>query len=300
MKRALVLARRGLGKTSPNPAVGAVVAHKGRIVAEGYHRKAGGPHAEVIALARAGRRAWGATLYVTLEPCSTWGKTPPCTDAILLAGIRRVVVAARDPNPHHDGHGLTILRRAGIKVEQGLLAEEAARMNVAFNKWIINQVPLVIAKVASSLDGRIATRTGDSKWITNESARREVHRVRSQVDAVMVSAGTVRADDPSLTVRHGVRGRQPWRVVVDGRGRTPLGAKLFTDEFRGRTLVLTTRASARKWREALQQQGVTVEVARADGQHVDLKAALKVLGKRSITSVMVEGGGDMLVAMIGE
>lgn len=300
MKRALSLARRGLGRTSPNPAVGAVVVRDGNIVGEGYHQQAGGPHAEVLALRQADRRAFGATLYVTLEPCCTTGRTPPCTEAIRAAGVRRVVVAARDPNPRHDGRGLTWLRRRGVRVEAGLMEEEATALNEAFNKWIVTGRPFVTAKIATSLDGRIATRTGDSKWITNEAARREVHRLRAQVDAVMVSAGTVRADDPQLTVRHGIRGRQPWRVVVDGRGRSPLEATLFTDDVRHRTLVLTTSSSTARWRNVLLARGVDVQQVRADGRHVNLKAALKLLGARSVTSVMVEGGGDMLGAMLDE
>src|SRR5438093_2516218 len=182
MRRALTLARRGLGKTSPNPAVGAVLVRNDRIIGEGYHKRAGGPHAEVFALRRVNAR--GATLYVTMEPCCTWGKTPPCTDAIVAAGVKRVVVAALDPNPNHDGRGLTVLRRAGIRVDAGLLTAEATQMNAAFNKWITTGMPLVIAKAALTVDGKIATRTCDSKWITSEAARREAHKLRARVDAI--------------------------------------------------------------------------------------------------------------------
>ncbi len=293
MRRALVLARRGVGKTSPNPAVGAVLVRKGRVVGEGWHQRAGGPHAEIGAL----RQARGDTLYVTLEPCCTWGRTPPCTDAIIGAGIKRVVVAARDPNSRHDGRGLRILRRAGVSVDAGLLAHEAARLNEPFNKWITTGTPLVIAKAAMSLDGKIATRTGDSKWITSEAARREAHRLRSRVDAVMVAAGTVIRDDPQLTLRHGVRGRQPWRVVVDARGRAPRTAKLFTDSNRQRTIVVTTSLSSPTWRRSLALRGVTVLVVRRAGKHVALPALLKALGACEITSVLVEGGGDFLGAL---
>ena len=292
MRRALTLARRGLGKTSPNPAVGAVLVRNGRIVAEGWHKRAGGPHAEVFALR--GVKARGATLFVTMEPCSTWGKTPPCTEAIIAAGVKRVVVAARDPNPKHNGRGLKLLRRAGIHVEAGLLADEATAMNEPFNKWITTKMPLVIAKAGMSLDGKIATRTGDSKWITGEAARREGHKVRATVDAIMAGANTVIHDDPRLTVRHGVRGKQPWRVVVDGRGRSPRTAKLFTDAHRQRTIVLTTPRSSASWRKNLGQSGVHVFVIKGSAGRLDMRAALRALGKMDITSVLVEGGGELL------
>jgi len=265
MRRALALARRGLGKTSPNPAVGAVLVRHGKIIGEGWHRRAGEPHAEIHAI-RAAASTRGATLYVTLEPCCTHGRTPPCTDAIIAAGIRRVVVAATDPNPRHRGRGLRLLRRAGIRVEAGLLAEEATSLNESFNKWITTGLPLVIAKAAFSLDGKMATRTGDSKWITSETARRQAHKLRARVDAIMVGAKTVIHDDPQLTLRHGVRGRQPWRVVV---GRCPQTARVFTDEYRERTLHFPTR---------------------------NLRSVLRKLGRMGITSVLVEGGPTLLRA----
>ncbi|MGA2604741.1 MAG: bifunctional diaminohydroxyphosphoribosylaminopyrimidine deaminase/5-amino-6-(5-phosphoribosylamino)uracil reductase RibD [Verrucomicrobiia bacterium] len=292
MQRALALARRGLGKTSPNPAVGAVLVRKGRVVGAGWHRRAGGPHAEVFALR--GVNARGATLYVTLEPCCTWGKTPPCTEAIIAAGVKRVIVAARDPNPKHNGRGLQVLQRAGIRVEAGLLADEATRMNEAFNKWITTGMPFVIAKAGMSLDGKIATRTGDSKWITSEVARREAHKLRATAEAVMVGANTVIRDDPRLSVRHGVRGEQPWRVVVDARGRISKSAKIFRDAHRHRTLVLTASLSLEGWRRYLSRAGITVTVLPHKGGRIDLRAALKALGKQGITSVLVEGGGELL------
>ena len=300
MRRALALARRALGKTSPNPAVGAVLVRKGRIVGEGWHKRAGGPHAEVVALRKLiGRRAKPArptndlTLYVTLEPCSTWGRTPPCTEAIIGAGVKRVIVAARDPNPKHNGRGLKVLRGAGIRVEAGLLAEEAAGMNAGFNQWITTGMPLVIAKAGMSLDGKIATRTGDAKWITGEAARREGHRLRARVDAILVGTNTVVRDDPELTVRHGVCGQQPWRVVVDARGRVSRTAKVFRDAQRRRTLVLTTSLSSAAWRGYLLRMGVEAIVLPHKNGRVDLRAALKALGRREITSVLVEGGGEL-------
>lgn len=314
MHRALALARRGLGKTSPNPCVGAVLVRNGRVIGEGWHRQAGGPHAEVFALraARSGDRlsvvgdrskkrtpitshqSPVTTLYVTMEPCSTWGKTPPCTDAIIAAGVKRVVVAALDPNPKHNGRGLKVLRRAGIRVDQGLLAEEATRMNEAFNQWITTGLPFVVAKAAMSLDGKIATRTGDSKWITSEAARREAHKLRAGVDAVMVGANTVIHDNPQLTVRHGVRGKQPLRIVVDARGKCPLTARVFRDKLRSRTIVLTTAKSSPRWRRYLVLRGIEVLIVAQKDGHVDLRAGLRALGKRNVTSALVEGGGELL------
>jgi diaminohydroxyphosphoribosylaminopyrimidine deaminase/5-amino-6-(5-phosphoribosylamino)uracil reductase len=298
MQRALTLARRGLGKTSPNPVVGAVLVRKGRVLAEGWHKRAGGPHAEIFALRNAKTR--GATLYVTMEPCSTWGKTPPCTEAIIAAGVKRVVVAALDPNPKHNGRGLKILRRAGIRIESGLRAQAAIALNEAFNKWITTGMPFVIAKAAMSLDGKIATRTGDSKWITSEAARREAHKLRSYADAIMVGANTVIRDDPQLTLRHGVRGKQPWRVVIDGRGRCPRAARLFTDAHRQRTIVLTTSHSPAHWRRDLDHLGIRVLVIKGNKGRMNLRAALRALGKMEITSVLVEGGGELLGSLFDE
>ncbi len=297
MRRALALARRGLGTTSPNPCVGAVLVRKGRIIAEDYHKRAGGPHAEVYVFRKAGKRARGATLYVTMEPCSTWGRTPPCTDAIIPSGVKRVVIAALDPNPKHDGRGLAVLRRAGIRVEAGLLAKESSELNAAFNKWVTTGRPLVIAKAAMSMDGKIATRTGDSKWITDETARRRGHQLRAGVDAIMVGANTVIRDDPRLTLRHGVRGRQPWRVVVDARGGCPRKAHLFTDAARHRTIIFTTPQSSPAWRRCLVLLGIIVIVVPARSGRVGLRRALRELGRMEVTSVLVEGGGELLGSM---
>ena len=295
MRLALNLARRGLGQTSPNPAVGAVLVRAGRVIGRGWHQQAGGPHAEIHALT--GARARGATLYITLEPCCTQGRTPPCTAAIIAAGIQRVVVAACDPNPRHRGRGLAILRRAGIRCETGLLADEARRLNPAFNKWITTGLPLVIAKAALSLDGRSATDTGDSQWITSAAARRTAHQIRSQVDAIMVGAGTVIADNPRLTLRHGIAGRQPWRVVVDARGRCPRSARLFTDAHRHRTLVGTTALAPAAWRRQLALQEVTVLVIPDKKELVNLPVLLSELGRMEITSVLVEGGHQLHSAL---
>jgi len=271
MRAALREARRGVGRTSPNPAVGAVIvsARGERLLAKGWHRAAGQPHAEIEAIRGLGRPslARGASLYVTLEPCSTHGRTPPCVDAIIAAGFARVIVAAIDPNPAHAGRGLGRLREAGIEVTSGVLSAEAAALNRAFNKWIVTGLPLVIAKCALSLDGRITRLASEGQWLTGELARADAHRLRAQADAILIGAGTLRADNPRLTVR-GVRGvRQPWRVVLTRSGKIPLEAHLFTDEHRDRTLVYRNRG---------------------------LGWVLRDLGGRGVTSVLIEGGMEVL------
>jgi len=302
MERALALARRAIGLTSPNPMVGAVVVKNRRIIGEGYHHRAGSPHAEIHALNAAGDRAKGSDLYVTLEPCSTQGRTPPCTDAIINAGIRRVVVAVVDPNPKHRGKGLELLKRAGVRVEVGLLSEAAGRLNEPFNKWIHSGMPFVTAKAAMSLDGKIATRTGDSKWITSEKARAFVQELRRAADAVMVGSGTIIADNPQLTVRDGAIDRQPWRVIVDSRGRSPVEAHVFSDEDRLRTLVLTSDRTPESWRKQLIERGVTLvdcrlRIAEGGTGNIDLHDALKWLAQREVVNLLVEGGGGLLGAL---
>jgi diaminohydroxyphosphoribosylaminopyrimidine deaminase/5-amino-6-(5-phosphoribosylamino)uracil reductase len=269
MRAALAEARRGLGHTSPNPAVGAVIVRGGRIIARGYHRRAGLPHAEIEAL-RALKKpalAKGATIYVTLEPCSTHGRTPPCVEAIIAAGFRRVVIGTIDPNPAHAGRGVKLLRAAEIEVTTGVLEAECRAANAAFNHWIVTKMPLVIAKAGLSLDGRLTRPPGEGQWLTNAAARADAHRLRAQVDAILIGAETLRRDNPRLTVR-GVRGaRQPWRVVVTRSGRLPKDAHLFIDEHRERTLVYRGKS---------------------------LRAVLRDLGKRQIISVLIEGGGGVL------
>ena len=226
MRMALRLAFKGIGRTSPNPMVGAVLVRGGRIVGTGYHRQAGGDHAELVALKQAGNRARGATLYLNLEPCDHQGKTPPCTHSLIQSGVKKVVAGMLDPNPLVSGRGFRRLRRARIQVHSGVLKGECQRLNEAFVKFITHQVPFVILKLAASLDGNIATSTGDSRWITDVAARRYVHQLRNQVDAVLVGIGTVVADDPRLTCRL-AGGRDPWRVILDGHLRIPLSASLF-------------------------------------------------------------------------
>lgn len=295
MRRALWLARRGLGRTSPNPCVGAVVVRNGCVLGEGWHRAAGLPHAEVEAVTDARRRGGdvkGATMYVTLEPCCTTGRTPPCTVAILDAGIRRVVVGAMDPNPRHRGRGFRILRQAGIRVTTGVLAAECADLNGAWNHWITHRRPWVIAKCGMTLDGKIATANGESRWITSEASRREAHRLRARVDAILVGVNTVLRDDPSLTVR-GVKfhGRQPWRVVLDSGARTPPDARLLRD---GRAVVFAGASATAARVRKLERAGARVVRVRNGRGGLDPRAVLRELGKREVTSLMVEGGGEVL------
>ena len=268
MRVALCEAEKALGRTSPNPAVGAALVINNRIVAKGHHREAGRAHAEIDCL-----RDFGApvpphaTLYVTLEPCSTAGRTAPCTHAIIRAGVRNVVISATDPNPRHSGRGIVELRNAGIRVRDGILAQECTRLNEAFNKWIVTGQPFVIAKCGMSLDGRLTRPPNESRWITGHDARRDVHQLRARVDAVLVGAETIRADNPRLTVRGVRRTRQPWRVVLTRSGHLPRQAHLFSDKFAARTLIYERKS---------------------------LASVLKDLGKRGITSVLIEGGGEVL------
>ena len=294
MRRALELAEHGRGLTSPNPLVGAVVVSDGEIVGEGFHERAGGPHAEVVALAAAGVRSRGATLYVTLEPCSHHGRTPPCASAVAAAGIRRVVAASIDPNPQVSGRGLAALRAAGVEVTEAILAEDAERQNRAFMAAMRLGRPHVTLKAAMSLDGRIADLHGESKWITGPAARTEAHRLRSESDAIVVGLGTVLRDDPALSVRRERPWpREPYRVVLDTNARTPTGARLIGAGTPARALVITTEGARRDRVAALTAAGATVvRVAALDGQ-VDLRAALRALEEREVRAVLVEGGGEI-------
>jgi diaminohydroxyphosphoribosylaminopyrimidine deaminase / 5-amino-6-(5-phosphoribosylamino)uracil reductase len=268
MRAALNEARKALGQTSPNPAVGAVLVIDDCIVARGHHREAGRDHAEIECLRNfAAPVPARATLYVTLEPCSTTGRTAPCTVGILKAGVRNMVVGAVDVNPRHSGKGIVQLRNAGVRVREGVLADQCAQINEAFNKWIVTGRPFVIAKCGMSLDGRLTRPANESRWITGRSARRHAHQLRTRVDAILVGAETVRADNPRLTVREVRTVRQPWRVVLTRSGKLPQHAHLFSDRFRSRTLIY---------------------------QRKSLATVLKNLGERGITSVLIEGGGEVL------
>jgi len=299
MRRAVALARRGLGRTSPNPPVGALVVKRGRLIAEGWHRRAGGPHAEVVALDRAGGRAQGATLYVTLEPCAHFGRTPPCVAAIRAAGIARVVVGIGDPNPLVRGRGLRTLRRAGVEVTTGVLRHEAGAVSAWFRHAVVARRPYVVLKLAASLDGRIATTTGESRWVSGPAARRFVHDLRDRVDAVMVGAGTVMADDPQLTCRR-TGGRDPLRVVVDGRLRISPRARVLRVRSGASTLVVTTTAVPRARRAAIERAGAEVLALPGRGGRFALTGLLEALWHRGVVSVLVEGGADLAAAALRE
>ena len=289
MQQALQIAAYAAGRTSPNPLVGAVIVKDGRVVGQGWHRKAGTEHAEIHALRQAGELAAGATIYVTLEPCSHYGRTGPCSKALIDARIKRVVIAMLDPNPLVAGKGVAMLKAAGIEVETGLLQEQAERLNEVFLKWIMTKMPFAVMKTAMTLDGKIATAAGNSKWISNEVSRRRVHELRDVYDGILVGIGTVLADDPALTTRlDSPSGKNPLRIVVDSRARTPLTAKVVTDG-QAETLIAVTVAAEAAKVEALRQAGVEVLVVN-DGQQVDLKQLFCRLGERGICSIFVEGG----------
>ncbi|MCH7745516.1 MAG: bifunctional diaminohydroxyphosphoribosylaminopyrimidine deaminase/5-amino-6-(5-phosphoribosylamino)uracil reductase RibD [Chloroflexi bacterium] len=297
MERALSLARHALGLVSPNPAVGAVIVKDGTVVGEGWTQPPGQAHAEVMALRQAGDKAKGATMYVTLEPCNHFGRTPPCTQAIIDAGISEVRAAVTDPNPLVSGRGLSRLNEAGIVTHVGECENEARELIEAYAKFITTGLPFVIAKFATSLDGKIATHTGDSRWITGEEARGYAHRIRAESDAVMAGINTVLADDPQLTARDESGkplDRQPLRVIVDSKGRLPLESKLLTEP--GQTLIAVANADETACHN-LKQAGADVERVPAEGGSVDLTALMKALGQREITSVLVEGGGILLGAL---
>ena len=294
MELALSLARRALGSVSPNPAVGAVVVKDGEVLGEGWTQPPGEAHAEVMALAQAGQRAAGATLYTTLEPCNHHGRTPPCTQAIIDAGIAEVHSAMADPNPNVPGDGQSRLQEAGLKTVAGEREQEARKVVEDYLKFVTTGLPFVTAKFAMSLDGKIATRTGDSRWITGPEARRYAHGLRATHDAIMVGINTVLADDPRLTARHDegtALVEQPLRIVVDSRGRTPDDARLLDQP--GQTIVAVATADSSK-RSSLLDRGVDVEELPAEDGSVDLSALLGRLGGREITSVLVEGGGALL------
>jgi diaminohydroxyphosphoribosylaminopyrimidine deaminase/5-amino-6-(5-phosphoribosylamino)uracil reductase len=298
MKRVLRLAEKGRGRTSPNPMVGAVLVRDDQVVAEGYHSRAGGPHAEIVALRKAGEQSRGATLYLNLEPCTHHGKTPPCAPVVIEAGLKRVVIGMKDPNPLVNGKGVEALTRAGVDVEIGILDKECRRLNEAFCKYIVNQQPFVILKVASSLDGKIATRNGESQWITGEASRRFVHRLRNQVDGVIVGIGTVLKDDPMLTAR--IRGgKDPYRVILDSRLRIPEEAKVVKIS-PARTIIATTELASRERIEKLEKEGVRVLIFNSKQGRVDLKSCLSKLGEMGMVTLLVEGGNQLNGSFLDE
>ena len=296
MAQALSLARLALGQVSPNPAVGALIVNNGEVVGQGYTQPPGSDHAEIVALKQAGKLARGGVMYVTLEPCCHYGRTPPCTRAIVAAGIREVHLATLDANHLVSGQGKEELEKAGIKVHLGEHEAEARQINEAYLKFITEGIPFVTAKFAMSLDGKIATRSGDSKWITSEAARKRVHHLRYTNDAIMVGVNTVLIDNPHLTVRcnskSGTVKKQPLRVIVDSNGRTPLTARIFTEP--GKTLLALGRTLRPGEKAAFTRSGAELlELPSVNGQ-VDLGRLLKALGERGITSVLVEGGEILL------
>lgn len=299
MRRALDLAERAVGLTSPNPMVGAVVVRQGEIVGEGFHRAAGEPHAEVEALRAAGPRARGATLYVTLEPCAHQGRTPPCAPAVAAAGIRRVVIAACDPNPLVAGRGLSGLRQAGLETAAGVLAGEAERQNRVYLTAMRRLRPHVTLKAAMTLDGKIADARGAARWITGEEARREAHRLRSRADAIVVGIGTLLADDPALTVRLGRPWpREPWRVVLDTGARTPPSARVLSGPTPARALIAVGEGAPGDRVAALRQAGATVAVCGTRDGRVDVTGVLRDLFAREVRGVLVEGGGEVHAAFL--
>lgn len=293
MRMALRLAEKARGRTSPNPIVGAVVVKNGKVVSRGYHRKAGESHAEAIALTKAGKKAKGATLYVTLEPCSHTNKrTPPCTPLVVQSGVKRVVVAMIDPNPHVSGGGVKALRKAGIEVLTGVLEAEAKKLNEAFIKHVTTGMPFVTLKIAQTLDGRIATAAGESKWITGEEARKEGHRLRDRHDAILVGINTVLKDDPSLTTRI-PHGRDPLRVVVDSKLRVPLTAKILTQRSAAKTCIATLDSMPKDRLSKLLDAGAEILIAKGKNGQVDLKCLMRMLGSFGVTSVLIEGGSTV-------
>ncbi len=294
MKQALSLAKLALGQVSPNPAVGAVVVSNGEVVGQGYTQSPGSSHAEIVALKQAGERARDGMMYVTLEPCCHYGRTPPCTQAIISAGITEVHFAMFDPNPQVSGLGKKELEAKGIKTYVGEYEEEAKQINEAYTKFITTGMPFVTAKFAMSLDGKIATRSGNSKWISSEMARKRVHNLRYATDAIMIGVNTVLIDDPELTARScsgrgGTAKMQPLRVVVDSKGRTPLTARVFNAP--GKTLLALTGLVKPEGKKAFAQAGIEVLELPSTGGLVNLRELLKVLGEQEITNVLVEGGG---------
>ncbi len=293
MKLALSLAEKAKGRTSPNPMVGAVIVHDGQIVGSGYHQKAGTPHAEIHAIASAGNKAKGATIYVNLEPCSHYGRTGPCTQSIIEAGISRVVIAMLDPNPKVNGKGKEILEKHGIEVKSGVLEKEAKELNYAFIKYITTGLPFVILKSAMSLDGKIATISGHSKWITSEESRNMVHRIRNEVDAILVGIETVIKDDPLLTTRlPDGSGRDCIRIVLDSNARIPLSSKILNIESSAKTIIAVTKNAPSDRVSELKKHAEILTVSDINGK-VDLVDIMLKLGKMEITSVLIEGGAEV-------
>ena len=297
MQRTFSLALKGRGRTLPNPMVGAVLTKNGRIIAEGYHKGPGYPHAEIEAIGKAGKNAKGATLYVNLEPCCHFGRTGPCTEAITEAGIKRVVYAATDPNPLVKGRGAKILKKAGIEVTNGLLSTEAARLNEVYFGLLKNERPFVTLKLAQSLDGRIATIDGDSKWISGEKSRKFAHSLRAESGAVLVGMGTVRKDNPSLTVRH-VRGKNPYRIIVSTSGDLPKSTRLISENQDLKTILATTHMSIPKSANSRSKKMTYWTLEKAANGEIDLADLLQKAKAFGIHSILVEGGAEIAASFL--
>lgn len=301
MKRALELAKLGSGYTNPNPLVGAVIVKDENIIGEGYHELYGGSHAEINAFKNATEDVKGATMYVTLEPCSHYGKTPPCAYAIVEKGIKKVVIGMKDPNPLVAGRGIQILKDNGIEVVVGVLENEAEKINEIFIKYITKKTPFCILKTAMTLDGKIATYTGDSKWITNDASRKYVHELRHRVSSIMVGIGTVLSDDPSLTTRlEDKKGLSPTRIIVDSNLKIPLTAKVLDKNLEGSTIVATTEIADKEKIKFLQEMGASIIVTPTKNNKVDLTSLMEILGERKIDSVLLEGGGTLNYSALNE
>lgn len=299
MRMALDLARKGKGWTTPNPLVGAVIVKDGRVIGQGYHQKYGQPHAEVNAIASAKEDVTGATVYVTLEPCSHFGKTPPCSDLLIDKNIKRVVVGMLDPNPLVAGKGIERLRNNEIEVVTGVLEEESQKLNEIFIKYIVTKRPFVIMKNAMSLDGKIATVTGESQWISGESSRKQVHTLRHELAGIMVGIETIIKDDPQLTSRT-LNSRNPIRIVVDSQLRIPLTSKVLTQQDEAKTIVATTKRANKEKLETLKQMGIEVIMTKEKYERVDLQELMKVLGTKEIDSILLEGGATLNFSALEE
>ncbi|QUH19460.1 bifunctional diaminohydroxyphosphoribosylaminopyrimidine deaminase/5-amino-6-(5-phosphoribosylamino)uracil reductase RibD [Alkaliphilus sp. B6464] len=301
MARALDLAKLGIGYTSPNPLVGAVIVKDGRIIGEGYHKKYGDAHAEVNAFNNTKEDVTGATMYVTLEPCSYFGKTPPCVNTIIKKGIKKVVVAMEDPNPLVAGKGISILREHGIEVAIGVLEDKAKKLNEVFIKFITTGRPFCVLKTAMTLDGKIASYTGDSRWVTNEESRRYVHELRHRFTSIMVGIGTVLADDPLLTTRlDSIDKKNPIRIVVDTRGNIPLDANVLQCDNNTKTIIATTEATNREKLKYIEELGADFIIVPLKNNKVDLSYLMRSLGERKIDSVLLEGGSTLNYTALAE
>jgi diaminohydroxyphosphoribosylaminopyrimidine deaminase/5-amino-6-(5-phosphoribosylamino)uracil reductase len=300
LEMAYGLAEKAKGWANPNPYVGAVIVKNGVIIGTGYHKKPGKPHAEAIALQRAGSRARGGTAYLTLEPCVHWGRTPPCVDHLIRSGIKRAVVSSLDPNPIVHKKGIQRMSRTGIDVSLGLLQEKNIRLNEVYNKYIGSRIPFVTVKAAASLDGKIATSNGQSKWITSRQTRKYVHLLRGEHEAIMVGINTILQDDPRLTIRHPMwKGKRVLRIIVDSALRFPLKAKILDTREKGEILIFTHNPDTSRKAKALEKQGARIiTLPQAPEKKVDLKKVLLWLGQHEISSVMVEGGSRLFTSLL--